>query len=86
MANTSAQGLRQGIIRTSTGTVLTTDGDWMSRFTALSLSLTGGFNGRLLLYINNKLGQSYTSLPQAQAAFAAANNATNFGAILSFTA
>lgn len=86
MANTSAQGLRQGIIRASTGTTLTTDGDWMSRFTALGLSLDGGFNGRLLLYINNRLGQSYTSLPQAMAAFAVANNATNFGAIITFTA
>lgn len=87
MANTSAQGLRQGIARTATGTTLSYNGDFLALFTQAGITLEGGFNGRLLRYINLKLSTSFTNLPQAMAAMAVANPpATNFSSMINFTA
>jgi hypothetical protein len=87
MANTSAQGLRQGLARAVTSTTLSYNGDFLALFTAHSIGLDGGFNGRLLNYINGQLTTSFTGLPQAMAAMAAANPpATNFSSMITFTA
>lgn len=80
----SQQGLRQQVCRTSTGKALDYNGDFMAEFDKESI---GGvtFNERLLNWINAQLGTSHDNLPAAQAAFAAANSATNFSAVGTFT-
>ena len=87
MANTSAQGLRQEIVRAVTGEAFTYNGDFLQLFDDLAVSADGGFNGRLLAYINLLLAPDpeFTSVPEAMAALAAANDATNFSAMNDFT-
>ena len=86
MPTGNAQGDRQAILRASTSRALDHNGDWLARFDALGVSASGGFNGRMLAYINLKLGTSHATLPGAMAAMAAANSATNFSSMTSFTA
>lgn len=81
----SQQGLRQASVRAATGTANTYEGDWHALFDSQGIP-TGTFNERLLRYLNSVLGASYTNLPEAQAAFAAAQGATNFGSIGTFDA
>lgn len=87
MANTSVQGLRQTVARTATSTAVDYNSDFLALFTLRGIGLTGGFNGRLLNYINFKLSTSYTNLPEAMQAFQVANQvgATNFSAMSVFT-
>jgi hypothetical protein len=87
MANTTTQGLRQTVARTATGTTVDYNGDFLALFTLRGIGLTGGFNGRLLNYINTKLVSAYTNLPEAMQAFKVANQAgaTNFSAMSIFT-
>jgi hypothetical protein len=61
MANTSAQGLRQQTVRASTGTTLSYEGDWLTLFNAPASIANGGFNGRLLAWINAQLSTSHTT-------------------------
>jgi len=63
------QSDRQASVRAITGTELTYEGDWHSLFDSIGLD-GGTFNGRLLEYLNKKLGVTYTNLPSAMAAFA----------------
>ena len=86
MPTGNAQGDRQAILRASTGKAFDHNGDWLARFDAAGVNANGCFNGRLLAYINLKLGTTYDNLPGAMAAFATANGATNFSSITSFTA
>jgi hypothetical protein len=72
MANTSAQGLRQQTVETSTGTALSYEGDWLALFNAASINANGGFNGRLLAWINAQLSTSYDNVNNAMQAFAVA--------------
>lgn len=69
MANTSAQGLRQQTVETSTGTALSYEGDWLALFNAASINTNGGFNGRMLAWINAQLGTSYDNINNAMYAF-----------------
>ena len=81
----SQQGLRQASVRAVTGTTLSYDGDWAALFTAAGIA-AGNWNGRLLQWINIKLGTAYTGVVTAMAAFATNQNATNFSAIGTFDA
>lgn len=81
----SNQSKKQESIRAQTGTTLTYEGDWHALFTLRSIA-AGTFNGRLLAYINQKLAQSYTNLPQAQQALATANSAYNWDCLGNFDA
>jgi hypothetical protein len=74
------QGDRHQSVRTETGTSLTYNGDWMALFDQASIP-TGPFNGRLLAWINSQLSSSYTSLPQAQQAYAVSLGLTSWGQI-----
>lgn len=81
----SNQSLKQASVRTVTGTSLTYEGDWHALFDLLGLP-SGDYNGRLLQYINVKLGTTYTNLPSAMMAFALANGASNWDGLGSFDA
>lgn len=59
----------QRAIRSETGTALPFEGDWHSLWDLLDVD-RGTFDERLLQYINDALGTSYTSLNTAQVAFA----------------
>lgn len=80
----SQQSLRQASIRASTSTALTYEGDWHALFTAGGIA-AGDFNGRLLQYINTRLTASHTNINSAMAAMAAAEGASTFQAIGTFT-
>lgn len=81
----SQQGLRQASVRAVTGTSLDYNGDFSALFTLKGIA-AGDFNGRFLAWLNFWLSASYDNLPGAMAAFATANNATNFGAVGTFDA
>ena len=72
MANTSNQGLRQATVEGLTGTALSYEGDWHALFDQAGINAAGGFNGRLLAWINLQLSTSYTEINGAMYAFAQA--------------
>lgn len=72
MANTSCQGLRQATVRASTSTALSYEGDWEALFDQASIGTSGGFDGRLLAWINAQLSTSHTNVNNAMQAFAVA--------------
>lgn len=80
-----SQGDQQASVRAVTGTAYDYNGDWHALFDGAGIA-AGDFNGRLLTWINLKLGTSYNNLPGAMAAFATANGATNFGSVGTFSA
>src|SRR4051812_11257448 len=92
----TAQGARQASVRAVTGTVGTYEGDFHALFTLAGISAGGndagggyrplGFDERFLLWINLKLSASYTNLPEAMQAMAAANGAYNFSSLGTFDA
>ncbi len=82
---TDQQGLRQASVRAVTGTNLGYNGDFMSLFAQAGIT-SGDFNGQMLAWINLLLGTTYDNLPGAMAAFAIANNATNFASVGTFNA
>jgi hypothetical protein len=63
------QSGRQAAVRAITGTTLSYEGDFHALFDAQDIPV-GPFNQRLLAFINDFLGASYTSLPGAQNAYA----------------
>ena len=65
----SNQELRQASVRAATGTAYTYNDDWMALFTADGIT-SGTFNDRMRVWINDRLGTSYATLPDAQRAFA----------------
>lgn len=93
----SQQGLVQASIRAVTGSEECWEGDWHRLFDMAGISdgsinlTTGifeplGFNERLLLWINSVLSAAYTSIVQAQAAFAAYVGAYNWSSLGTFDA
>ena len=83
----SNQGDRQASAEAITSTSLNYEGDFMALFTAAGIP-DGAYNGRLLSYINQALGASYTELSGAQQAFALAkssNGAKSWNELGSFT-
>jgi hypothetical protein len=81
----SQQGLRQASIRAVTGTSETYNGDWHALFDLAGIP-AGEFNGRMLSWVNGKLGTSHTSLSSALQALAVANGAYNFSSMGTFDA
>ncbi len=80
----SQQSLRQASIRAVTGTTHTHEGDWHALFTAAGIA-AGPFEGRMLAWINARLTASHTDVNNAMAAFAAAESASTFQSIGTFT-
>lgn len=79
-ATDTQQGKRQQSVRDATGTATAYEGDWHALFD-LDGIVAGPYNGRLLAWINLTLGATYTSLPDAQAAYAATQGADNWSAM-----
>jgi hypothetical protein len=80
----SQQGLRQASVRAVTETVLDHNGDWLALFDSLDIP-AGDFNGRMLAYINAKLGTTYDNVNGAMAALAADQEANEFQGMGTFT-
>ena len=74
---------KQASIRAVTSTTLDYNGDWSALFDAASIT-AGDFNGRMLGWLNLRLGSTYTSLPEAQNAYAVAQGFTNWSAMGTF--
>lgn len=81
----SQQSKRQASVRAVSGTTLNYEGDWHAMWDAQGIA-AGPFNGRMLSYINTKLGTSYTNVNNAMQALATANSATNFSSLGTFDA
>jgi len=79
----SNQSDRQASVRAITGTAYPYEGDFHALFD-LAYIPAGDFNGRFLQWINQKLFTTYTDLPSAQAALAAANGASDFNSLGTF--
>lgn len=79
------QSDRQASARVATGTSWTYEGDWHALFDR-SIIASGGFNGRMLAWINGMLATTYDNLPSAQAAFAANAGAPDWNGLGTFTA
>lgn len=65
----SNQGKRQESVRAQTGTAFTYEGDWHALFDMAGIPV-GTYNERLLAWINDYMGESFTELNGAMAAFA----------------
>lgn len=85
LAPQTSQGAKQASIRAVTATANTYEGDWHALFDLNSIPV-GTYDERLLRYLNVKLSASYTNLPEAMQAFAAANGATNWSSLGTFSA
>lgn len=81
----SQQGLRQASVRAVSGTTLNYEGDWHAMWDLQGIA-SGTFNERMLLYINEKLGVTYTNLPNAMQALAVDQGAANFSSMGTFVA
>lgn len=79
------QEAKQASVRATTGTQLDYNSDWHALF---DLSGIGpfGWNGRLLAWLNLKMGTTYADLSSAMAAFAIANGAKDWDSLGSFSA
>ncbi len=74
----------QASVREATGTEYTYEGDWHALFDYLSID-SGTFNERLLLFLNNCLGVSYSNLQDAKNAFAIFNGLENWNQLGEFS-
>lgn len=79
----SQQSLRQASVRAVTSTTNTYEGDFHALFDAHSIP-DGTLNERLLGWINYKLTESFTNLPEAMQALAEENSADNFSSMGTF--
>lgn len=80
----SNQGKVQASVRAITSTSLDYNGDWNALFSAAGITART-WNGRMLAWINGRLGTSYTSLPTAQQAFAVNQGYTNWSSMGTIT-
>ncbi len=80
----SNQGGIQAALRLSTGKALDYNGDWLALFDQDGVA-SGDFNGRMLAWINQTLGTSFSDLPGAQAAYAAEQGFSSWGAMDTLT-
>lgn len=76
--------LRQASVRGATGTAYANSNDWLALF-AIAGVTTGGFNDRLLAWINIKLGATYRNVNDAKKAYAVAKGATRWDELGTFT-
>lgn len=81
----SNQGARQASVRAVTGTDFTYEGDWHSLFTLAGIPV-GTYNERLLAWINDYMGESFTELNGAMAAFAIDQGADSWNGLGTFDA
>lgn len=79
------QGEVQASVRAVTGTTDDWNGDWHALFTLAGIP-DGDWNGRMLRWINLKMGASYTNLPEAEQAFALSQGAYNWSSLGTFSA
>lgn len=79
------QSLRQQSVRDETGTALDYNSDWSALFDDAGIA-AGPWNGRLLAWINDYLGTSYTNLPGAMQAFAVDQGFANWSGMGTFVA
>lgn len=78
-------GLRQASVRALTGTALDYNGDWMALFDQSAIP-HGGFEGRLLAWLNERLGGAHTEINGAMAAFALQQGSPSWSAMGGFSA
>jgi hypothetical protein len=79
------QEARQASVRAVTGTAYVYDDDWLALFRAAGIT-TGGFNDRLLAYLNSRMGSSYANVNDAMLAFAVTQGFTSWSAMGTFDA
>lgn len=79
------QSDKQQSVRDATGTALNYEGDWHALFDDAGIPV-GDFNGRMLDWINDYLGSSYTELNGAMNAFAIASGVANWNSLGFFDA
>lgn len=80
---TNQSGVQQAV-RDITGTALDYNGDWSALFDQDGIP-AGDWNGRLLAWINQTLGTSYTNLPGAMQAFAVEQGFRNWSSMNTFS-
>lgn len=80
----SNQGARQASVRAVTGTAFTYEGDWHALFDLDGVA-AGSFNGRLLAWINQNLGTSYSEINGAMNAFAIDQGYSDWNSMGTFT-
>ena len=73
----------QAAVRAITGTTLDYNGDWSALFDADGIA-AGDWNGRMLAWINQTLGTSYSGLPGAMNAFAVDQGFSSWSAMNTF--
>lgn len=81
MSNDSA---KQAVVRASTGTAHSYNGDWHALFDAAGIAV-GDFSGRMLGWINGQLSSAYTNVNEAMAAFAINQGASDWSSLGTFT-
>lgn len=79
------QEAKQASVRAVTGTSLDYNSDWSALFDLAGIAAFG-WNGRLLAWLNLKMGTGFTDLSSAMAAFAIANGAKDWDSLGSFSA
>lgn len=72
-------------VRGVTGTAWGWNGDWLALFDSASIA-AGDFNGRMLAWINQRLGASYTNVNDAQNALAVNQGFIDWSAMGTFSA
>jgi len=80
------QELRQISVRAVSGSNLDYNGDWSKLFDLAGIPTNLDWNGRLLAWINLKLGTTALNLPGAQAAWAANQGALSWNGLGTFSA
>lgn len=79
-----SQGDRHASVRAATGTALDYNGDWHALFTQAGIP-AGDLNGRMLAWINARLGKSYPDLNGAKAAYAASQGVATWDSLGTFS-
>lgn len=82
---TVLQSDRQASVRAVTATTLDYNADWSGLFDAAGIA-AGDWNGRLLAWINLKLGTSHTNVLAAMQAFAVSKGFNNWSSMGTFDA
>ena len=75
------QSDKQASLRAKTGKALPYEDDWHAYWDSLAILPNGNFNERMLAWINAALVTSFTNLPSAQQAYAAAKGASNWDSL-----
>ena len=79
------QSDKQLSVRAASGTSFSYEGDWHALWDIVGIPL-GPFDQRMIIWINGRLGTSYSEINGAMAAFAIANGASSWDSLGIFTA